>query len=230
MSLSKDTLSSLYLLLLPNTLHTATAIDPLLDDHPLATAATVQEAKASVQSKTKKLFSQSGLESFFKKSSLKVGFTKETATTDEPFDRIKVHGERRGAGDVASRQEKRKFTGQPQLDCLLQTIIDYILRDFLHSWFQEVSTDKEFVDVRTKQSIEETIGNVCQRFANHRVITSVQYLIIPPLFQNQVHTMAAPYQHHHRRSLGATHSSLPISSTGSEAADTRNCPVQQERH
>lgn len=230
MSLSKDTLSSLYLLLLPNTLqlHTATAIDPLLDDHPLATAATVQEAKASVQSKTKKLFSQSGLESFFKKSSLKVGFTKETATTDEPFDRIKVHGERRGAGDVASRQEKRKFTGQPQLDCLLQTIIDYILRDFLHSWFQEVSTDKEFVDVRTKQSIEETIGNVCQRFANHlkcNLFCSIfNYTSLP--FQNQVHTMAAPYQHHHRRSLSSTHSSLPISSTGSEAADTRNCPVQ----
>lgn len=138
-------------------------------EHPLAPLAQqLQDPKASVQSKTKKLFSQSGLESFFKKSSLKVGnaFTAavhKEATTDinEPFDRIKVHGERKGGGQGDG--DTRKFTGRPQLDYLLQTIVDYILRDFLHSWFSVVSEDKEFVDVRTKQSIEETVGNVCQR-------------------------------------------------------------------
>lgn len=119
-----------------------------------------QEQKTSVQSKTMKLFSQSGLESLFKKTSFKVG----GGQTEDSVDRIKVHGERKGVTKkTAAADEKKKFTGQPQLDYLLGTIIDYILRDFLHSWFCAVSEDKEFVDVRTKHSIEETVGNVCLR-------------------------------------------------------------------
>lgn len=109
-----------------------------------------------------KLFSQSGLESLFKKTSFKVG----GGQTEDQVDRIKVHGERKGSSVPLPKKgdEKRKFTGQPQLDYLLGTIIDYILRDFLHSWFCAVSEDKEFVDVRTKHSIEETVGNVCLRW------------------------------------------------------------------
>lgn len=125
---------------------------------------------SSVQSKTKKLFSQSGLESFFKKSSLKVGAAIST-TKEHPhqIDQIKIHGERTGAGDAGDggslqgKIEKKKFTGQPQIDYLVHTIIDFILRDFIHSWFSAVSDDKEFVDVRTKQSIEETVANLCLR-------------------------------------------------------------------
>lgn len=129
-----------------------------------------QAPRTSIQSKTKKFFSPSGLESFFKKSSLKVGLAnfKEPVAGDA-FDRIKVHGERKsvsstaeGAGDVAVTL-KRNFTGRSKLDYLLNTIIEHILRDFIHSWFSAVSTDKEFVDVRSKHSIEETIGDVCLR-------------------------------------------------------------------
>lgn len=129
-----------------------------------------QAPRTSIQSKTKKFFSPSGLESFFKKSSLKVGLAnfKEPVAGDA-FDRIKVHGERKsvsstaeGAGDVAVTL-KRNFTGRSKLDYLLNTIIEHILRDFIHSWFSAVSADKEFVDVRSKHSIEETIGDVCLR-------------------------------------------------------------------
>lgn len=121
-----------------------------------------------MQSKTKKLF----LESFFKKSPLVGGVNKETSSLEPPFDQIRVHGERKSlsaaAGDaqnggIRGKIERKKFTGQPQIDYLLHTIIDYILRDFLHSWFSAVSEDKEFVDVRTKQSIEETVANLCLR-------------------------------------------------------------------
>lgn len=100
------------------------------------------------------LLSQAEL--FFKKSSLIV-------------DNIKVHGERKSVTTIQHETlpedsvEKKKFTGIPQIDFLLRTIIDYILRDFLHSWYRVVTEDKEFVDVRTKGSIEETVGNICLR-------------------------------------------------------------------
>lgn len=151
---------------------------PLARTNPLACQETTRSRQApeepqasSVQSKTKKLFSQSGLESFFKKSSLKVGAA-ISASKDQHqhIEQIKIHGERSGAGDAVdgsglrAKIEKKKFTGQPQLDYLLHTIIDYILRDFIHSWFSAVSDDKEFVDVRTKQSIEETVANLCLRW------------------------------------------------------------------
>lgn len=150
---------------------------PAAKDSPALVQATTEgpEPKTSVQSKTKKLFAQSGLESFFKKSSLKVAGLKDK-DPPPPYDRIKVHGEPRGGsparlgahGDlecdgVRNKMEKKKFTGVRHLDFLLHTIIDYILRDFIDSWFSAVSDDKEFVDVRARQSIEESIANVCLR-------------------------------------------------------------------
>lgn len=133
------------------------------------------EPKTSAQSKTKKLFAQSGLEFFFKKSSFKVGPKESTPPLplDDPYDGIKVHGERRektvgGHGDIEcdgirDKMEKKKLTGIRQLDFLLHTIIDYVLRDFIDSWYRAVSDDKEFVHVRTRQSIEESIANLCVR-------------------------------------------------------------------
>lgn len=65
---------------------------------------------------------------------------------------------------------KKKFramlSGQKQIDQLLHTIINYILRDFIDSWFFSLSDNKEFSEFRTRNCIEESVQNVCNRVKN----------------------------------------------------------------
>lgn len=65
---------------------------------------------------------------------------------------------------------KKKFrtmlSGQKQIDQLLHTIINYILRDFIDSWFFSLSDNKEFSEFRTRNCIEESVQNVCSRLKN----------------------------------------------------------------
>ncbi|XP_055308678.1 sorting nexin-13 isoform X2 [Sitodiplosis mosellana] len=62
---------------------------------------------------------------------------------------------------------KKKFrsmlSGNKQIDQLLHTIINYILRDFIDSWFFSLSDNKEFSEFRTRNCIEESVQNVCTR-------------------------------------------------------------------
>lgn len=62
---------------------------------------------------------------------------------------------------------KKKFramlSGHKQIDQLLHTIINYILRDFIDSWFFSLSDNKEFSEFRTRNCIEESVQNVCNR-------------------------------------------------------------------
>lgn len=62
---------------------------------------------------------------------------------------------------------KKKFrsmlSGHKQIDQLLHTIINYILRDFIDSWFFSLSDNKEFSEFRTRNCIEESVQNVCSR-------------------------------------------------------------------
>lgn len=62
---------------------------------------------------------------------------------------------------------KKKFrsmlSGNKQIDQLLHTIINYILRDFIDSWFISLSDNKEFSEFRTRNCIEESVQNVCTR-------------------------------------------------------------------
>lgn len=62
---------------------------------------------------------------------------------------------------------KKKFramlSGHKQIDQLLHTIINYILRDFINSWFFSLSDNKEFSEFRTRNCIEESVQNVCTR-------------------------------------------------------------------
>lgn len=62
---------------------------------------------------------------------------------------------------------KKKFramlSGHKQIDQLLHTIINYILRDFIDSWFFSLSDNKEFSEFRTRNCIEESVQNVCTR-------------------------------------------------------------------
>lgn len=65
---------------------------------------------------------------------------------------------------------KKKFrtmlSGHKQIDQLLHTIINYILRDFIDSWFFSLSDNKEFSEFRTRNCIEESLQNVCTRIKN----------------------------------------------------------------
>lgn len=65
---------------------------------------------------------------------------------------------------------KKKFramlSGNKQIDQLLHIIINYILRDFINSWFFSLSDNKEFSEYRTRNCIEESLQNVCTRIRN----------------------------------------------------------------
>lgn len=56
------------------------------------------------------------------------------------------------------------LSGHKQIDHLLHTIIDYILRDYIESWFNQLTENKEFSEYRVRTSIEESVQNVCNRW------------------------------------------------------------------
>lgn len=49
------------------------------------------------------------------------------------------------------------FTGHKGIDQILHTIIDYVLRDYVASWFSLVSDSTEFSELRVRHSIEESV-------------------------------------------------------------------------
>lgn len=65
-----------------------------------------------------------------------------------------------------SPKKKKVISGNKQLDSLIHTIIDYIIRDFIDSWFSSLSSSKEFTEISTRNSIEETAINICERIKN----------------------------------------------------------------
>lgn len=58
------------------------------------------------------------------------------------------------------------FSGIKQIDNLIHTIINYVLRDFIESWFISLSDNKEFSDFRVRKSIEASLQNVSARIKN----------------------------------------------------------------
>lgn len=65
-----------------------------------------------------------------------------------------------------SPKKKKVISGNKHIDSLIHTIIDYIIRDFIDSWFSSLSSSKEFTEVSTRTSIEETAINICERIKN----------------------------------------------------------------
>lgn len=61
---------------------------------------------------------------------------------------------------------KTMLSGYKQIDQMLHTIIDYILRDFIDSWFFSLTDNKEFSEFRTRNCIEDSIQNICNRIKN----------------------------------------------------------------
>lgn len=61
------------------------------------------------------------------------------------------------------KKQKRILSGHKQMDKIIHTMIDYIIRDYIESWFCSLSDNKEFSEFRTRSSIEECLQNICKR-------------------------------------------------------------------
>lgn len=64
------------------------------------------------------------------------------------------------------KTKKTMLSGNKQIDQLLHTFVDYILRDYIDSWFCSLSDNKEFSEYRTRNCIEESLQNLCNRIKN----------------------------------------------------------------
>lgn len=64
------------------------------------------------------------------------------------------------------RPARTMFTGHKGIDLILHTIIDYVLRDYIDSWYSIVSDNSEFSEVRTRGSIEQSVHGACARIKN----------------------------------------------------------------
>lgn len=62
-----------------------------------------------------------------------------------------------------NKKKKTVLSGQKQIDHIIHTMIDYILRDYIDSWFGTLTENKEFSELRTRNCAEESIQNICNR-------------------------------------------------------------------
>lgn len=69
-------------------------------------------------------------------------------------------------GSPRKTSKKTMLSGNKQTDQLLHTFIDYILRDYIDSWFCSLSDNKEFSEFRARNCIEESVQNLCNRIKN----------------------------------------------------------------
>lgn len=110
--------------------------------------------------------------SFLNKISVDVHFAEECGTnTQSVTDSMpiyKLHTDSAVLDQHGSPKKKLRtmLSGTKQIDQLLHTIINYILRDFIDSWFFSLSDNKEFSEFRTRNCIEESVQNICTRIKN----------------------------------------------------------------
>ncbi|XP_055546988.1 sorting nexin-13-like isoform X2 [Wyeomyia smithii] len=62
-----------------------------------------------------------------------------------------------------SPRKKKILSGNKAVDKLIHTIVDYVIRDFINSWYTVVSDSHEFSDTNIRTSVETLILKVCQR-------------------------------------------------------------------
>lgn len=51
--------------------------------------------------------------------------------------------------------------------------MDYVIRDFIDSWFSSLSDNKEFVDHNSRSTIEEFILNICKRIKQSDLLPTI---------------------------------------------------------
>lgn len=85
-----------------------------------------------------------------------------------PMPVYKLHNDSAELDQRGSPKKKicATLTGNKQIDHLFHTIINYVLRDFIESWFISLSDNKEFSDFRVRKSIEKSVQNISTRVKN----------------------------------------------------------------
>uniref|UniRef100_A0AAG5CPM1 Sorting nexin n=1 Tax=Anopheles atroparvus TaxID=41427 RepID=A0AAG5CPM1_ANOAO len=62
-----------------------------------------------------------------------------------------------------SPKKRKILSGNKPVDKLIHTILDYVVRDFIDSWYTVVSDNREFSECNIRTSIETLVLNLCQR-------------------------------------------------------------------
>lgn len=65
-----------------------------------------------------------------------------------------------------TQTHKTILSGNKPIDSRLHCIIDYIIRDFIDSWFLHVTDNTEFNEIQVRTCIEEFVVNICTRVKN----------------------------------------------------------------
>jgi sorting nexin-13 len=84
---------------------------------------------------------------------------------------------------LESPKKRKIVSGNKQVDNLLHTIIDYVLRDFIESWFKHVSTDKQFSET-VRDQIETFLTNICKRVKNAQILSLMTTKLIDDVAQH----------------------------------------------
>lgn len=69
------------------------------------------------------------------------------------------------------------ITGNSGIDQVLHNILDYIFRDFIDSWYKELSADKKFTN-ETRTIIEESIASITKRLQQAPLLTTLTTTVI----------------------------------------------------
>lgn len=128
--------------------------------------------------------------------------------------------------DVHGSPKKKLRTmlsGHKQIDQLLHTIINYILRDFIDSWFFSLTDNKEFSEFRTRNCIEESVQNVCTRVKN------IQWI---PLMTTKLVDIAAMHARLYRKANDTVNLQLDetkSTTNGATSGQTQNTSSSPQR-
>lgn len=80
-----------------------------------------------------------------------------------------------------SPKKKKILSGNKSVDKLIHTIVDYVIRDFIDSWFTVVSDSREFSETNIRNSIETLILKVCQLVKSAELLPLMTTKIIDDL-------------------------------------------------
>lgn len=64
------------------------------------------------------------------------------------------------------------MTGYKQIDEVLQTILDYVFRDFVESWYKQLSNNKDFT-IESRQKVEKFITSLSKRLRQAPLLTTI---------------------------------------------------------
>lgn len=80
-----------------------------------------------------------------------------------------------------SPKRKKILSGHKGVDKLIHSIVDYVIRDFIESWYTVVSDSREFSDTNIRSSIETLVLRVCQRIKSAELLPLMTTKLIDDL-------------------------------------------------